>query len=108
MPYVITEKCLDEVYAACVDVCPVECIHPVDKDAKPFMIIDPEVCIDCGVCLPECPIGAIVASVDEDPAWAAVNRDLSPAAKEHEAAHGKAVPRAPNDPPRRPENKLVK
>src|SRR5271154_2562331 len=108
MSHVITEKCLGEVYAACVDVCPVDCIHPGDYKSEGFMIIDPEVCIDCGVCLPECPIGAIVGSVDEDPAWAVVNKDLTPASKEFETANGKATPRAPNDAPHKPGNKLVK
>ena len=109
--YVITAKCADEVYAACVDVCPVNCIYPVPfpnephKD-KPFMIIDPELCINCGLCLPECPINAIVASPEENPAAAKLNRDLTPAAKEWEAQHGKAPTRQPNDPPHRPDNRL--
>ena len=47
------------------------------------MIIDPEVCIDCGVCLPECPIGAIVGSVDESPEWAKINAELTPEFKTH-------------------------
>ncbi len=42
MPYVITEKCLGEQYGDCVDVCPVECIHPVEHEGKPFMVIDPD------------------------------------------------------------------
>lgn len=108
MSFVITGKCLGERYAECVDVCPVDCIHPIDHEGKPFMIIDPDVCIDCGVCLPECPIGAIVASVDEAPEDAKLNAALAPAALAFEKAHGKAAPRPPNDPPRRPENKLVK
>lgn len=108
MSHVILEKCLGEVYASCVDVCPVECIHPVDYKGQGFMVIDPEVCIDCGVCLPECPIGAIVGSVDENPDWAGINKELTPASKEHETKNGKATPRPPNDPPRKPTNKLVK
>jgi ferredoxin len=108
MPYVITEKCLDEQYADCVDVCPVDCIHPVPHNGKPFMVIDPDVCIDCGVCLPECPIGAIVASVDEAPADAELNKSLTPASKEYEEKNGKVTPRPPNDPPHRADNKLVK
>jgi ferredoxin len=107
MAFVITEKCLGERYATCVDVCPVECIHPVDHEGKPFMVIDPEVCIDCGVCLPECPIGAIVGSVGEDPGGAQLNAKLTPASKEYEAKNGKATPRPPNEPPRRPDNTLV-
>jgi ferredoxin len=104
MAHVILEKCLGEVYAACVDVCPVECIHPGDYKNEKFMIIDPEVCIDCGVCLPECPIGAIVGSVDESPEWAKINAELTPEFK----THPKLTPRPPNDPPRKPGNKLVK
>jgi len=108
MPHVITEKCLGEVYADCVDVCPVECIHPVEYKGEPFMVIDPDVCIDCGVCLPECPIGAIVSSVDEDSAYAQINKELTPAAIEYEKEHGKAPVRPSNDPPKKPGNKLVK
>ena len=104
MAHVINEKCLGEVYAACVDVCPVECIHPGDYKGEKFMIIDPDVCIDCGVCLPECPIGAIVGSVDESPDWAVVNKDLTPTFK----VNPKVTPRPPNDPPHKPGNKLVK
>src|SRR3954468_14355206 len=70
MSYVITEKCLGERYATCVSVCPVDCIKPGDYQGEEFMIIDPDVCIDCGLCLPECPIGAIVETEDEDPEWA--------------------------------------
>lgn len=104
MAHVITEKCLGEVYAACVDVCPVDCIHPGKYKEEDFMIIDPEVCIDCGVCLPECPIGAIVGSTDEAPEYAKVNAELSPQYKDNP----KITPRPPNDPPRKPDNKLVK
>ena len=104
MSHVILDKCLGEVYAACVDVCPVECIHPGNYKGEAFMIIDPDVCIDCGVCLPECPIGAIVGSIDESPEWAVINKDLSPEFK----THPKLTPRPPNDPPRKPTNKLVK
>jgi ferredoxin len=68
------------------------------------MIINPEVCIDCGVCLPECPIGAIKGSTDEDAAWAAINAELAPTFKDNP----KVTPRAPNDPPHKPTNKLVK
>lgn len=108
MTYVITEKCLGERYGDCVDVCPVECIHPVEHEGKAFMIIDPQVCIDCGVCLPECPIGAIVASEGEAPDDAKLNMSLTPAALEYEKKNGKAPTRPPNDPPHRADNKLVK
>lgn len=103
MPYVITEKCLGEQYASCVSVCPVDCIHPGDYKGEPFMIIDPEVCIDCGQCLPECPINAIVASVDEAPEYGKINAELTPEFK----THPKVPERSKTDPPRKPGNKLV-
>ncbi len=104
MAYVITDKCLGEVYADCVEVCPVECIHPGTYKNEGFMIIDPEVCIDCGVCLPECPIGAIVGSTDESPEWAKINAELAPSFKNNP----KVPTRPANDPPRKPGNKLVR
>ncbi len=103
MPYVITEKCLGEQYATCVSVCPVDCIHPGEYQGQPFMIIDPETCIDCGQCLPECPINAIVATVDEDPAYGKINADLTAEFK----THPKIPERPKGDPPHKPTNKLV-
>ena len=82
MSYVITDKCLGERYAVCATVCPVECIHPIDHKGEQFMIIDPEVCIDCGVCIPECPVEAIVEQKDLRPDQAeylALNAQLSAA-----------------------------
>lgn len=103
MPYIITEKCLGERYATCVSVCPVDCIKPGDYQGQEFMIIDPEVCIDCGLCLPECPIGAILETADEDPTWAAINAELAP-----EFNQNPPVPERPrNDPPRKPGNVIV-
>ena len=103
MPYIITEKCLGERYATCVSVCPVDCIKPGDYRGQEFMIIDPDACIDCGLCLPECPIGAILESADEDPEWAAINAELAP-----EFNQNPPVPeRARTDPPRKPGNVIV-
>ena len=103
MAYVIGEKCLGERYATCVSVCPVECIYPGEYDGKEFMVIDPEVCISCGLCLPECPINAIVDSEDLDPEWAKINADLATKFKENAP-----VPERPrDDPPKRPDNQLV-
>lgn len=107
MPYVITQKCMGERYAACVDVCPVDCIHPIETGGKPYMVIDPEVCIECDACLPECPVGAIVSSAAEDKAAAELNANLAPQAIEWEKTHGRAPARPSNDPPRRPDNTLV-
>ena len=57
MTYVIVEPCIGVKDASCVDVCPVDCIHATDDDAMYF--IDPDECIDCGACEPECPVEAI-------------------------------------------------
>ena len=59
VPYVITDICLGERYATCVSVCPVDCIKPGDYQGEEFMIIEPDVCIDCGACEAECPSSAI-------------------------------------------------
>lgn len=55
MTYVITEPCIDVKDRSCVDVCPVDCIH----EGPEQLYIDPEECIDCGACEPECPVEAI-------------------------------------------------
>ncbi len=102
MPYVITDKCLGERYATCVAVCPVECIHPGDYQGQAMMIIDPDTCIDCGLCEPECPISAIVTTEDESPEWAKINRDLTPTFK----TNPPVTPRAATDPPKKPGNVL--
>ena len=103
MSYVITEKCLGELYGACVEVCPVDCIYPGDHKGEKFMVIDPEICITCGACLPVCPIGAIVESEDYDQAYAKVNAELSPAFM----GNPKVTPRPSNEAPHKPANKLV-
>lgn len=55
MTYVITEPCIGEKNASCVDVCPVDCIY----EGEDQFFINPEECIDCGACEPECPVEAI-------------------------------------------------
>ena len=64
MAYYITETCLDVKDKACVEVCPVDCIHPIDGEGEPMLYIDPDECIDCGACEPECPVEAIFAEED--------------------------------------------
>ena len=83
MAYVITNKCIDEQYGQCVDVCPVDCIHPGIHENKRFMVIDPKRCIDCDACLSACPIGAIVATEEEDTEYAEINAKLTPMFKNH-------------------------
>jgi ferredoxin len=72
MPFVITDPCIGTKDTACVDVCPVDCIHP-RKDEPEFeqatmLYIHPEECIDCGACVPACPVTAIYDSHDSTPA----------------------------------------
>ncbi len=105
MAYVITDKCLGERYATCVDVCPVDCIHPGEYEGEEFMVIDPDACIDCALCKPECPIDAIVETVDESPEWAEINRRL--ALDEGWNDHPRVTARLRNDPPRKPGNTIV-
>ncbi len=56
MVHFVNDKCIKCKYTDCVEVCPVDCFHEADE----MLLIDPEVCIDCEVCVPECPIDAIV------------------------------------------------
>jgi ferredoxin len=60
MTYLVTENCIKCKYTDCVSVCPVDCFH----EGPNFLSIDPDECIDCGVCVPECPAEAIVADND--------------------------------------------
>lgn len=67
MTYVITEPCIGVKDGSCADVCPVECIHTLPGDDQYF--IDPDECIDCGVCVPECPVDAIFPEEEVPPKW---------------------------------------
>ncbi len=69
MTYIIAEPCIDVLDKACVDVCPVDCIHPTDGEGVKQLYIDPEECIDCGACEPECPVEAIFAEEDLPDEW---------------------------------------
>jgi ferredoxin len=60
MTFVVTENCVKCKYTDCVDVCPVDCF----KVGPNFLVIDPDECIDCAVCVPECPANAIYAQDD--------------------------------------------
>jgi len=63
MTYVVTENCIKCKYTDCVEVCPVDCFH----EGPNFLVIDPEECIDCSLCEPECPIDAIVPEDELSP-----------------------------------------
>ena len=60
MAYVVTDACVKCKYTDCVDVCPVDCFH----EGPNFLVIDPEECIDCTLCVAECPAEAIFAEDD--------------------------------------------
>ena len=60
MTHVVTEACIRCKYTDCVDVCPVDCF----LEGPNFLTIDPDECIDCAVCIPECPVNAIYAEED--------------------------------------------
>ncbi|MCT6879478.1 MAG: ferredoxin FdxA [Commensalibacter sp.] len=74
MTYVVTENCIRCKYMDCVEVCPVDCFYAGEN----FLVINPEECIDCGVCEPECPAEAIFPDSDSRSSdWAEINADLA-------------------------------
>ncbi len=82
MAYVIAEPCIGVKDTACVDACPVDCIHPRKNEGEfaqaEQLYIDPQECIDCGACVPVCPVSAIFALDDLPEKWsrfAQINED---------------------------------
>jgi len=78
MTHLVTENCIKCKYTDCVSVCPVDCFY----EGPNFLVINPDECIDCAVCIPECPVGAIVAQEDikdpiENQYWFDINQKLS-------------------------------
>lgn len=76
MTHVVTENCERCRYTECVEVCPVDCFH-ADEER---LYIDPDLCIDCGACIPACPVRAIADSIDlapEQMPWVARNAEAS-------------------------------
>ncbi len=76
MTHVVTESCIKCKHTDCVDVCPVDCF----KEGPNFLVIDPDECIDCAVCIPECPVDAIYAEEDlpvGQEAFTALNAELA-------------------------------
>ena len=76
MTHVVTESCIKCKYTDCVSVCPVDCF----KVGPNFLVIDPDECIDCAVCIPECPVNAIYAEDDLPPGqeeFLNINRELA-------------------------------
>ncbi len=76
MTFVVTENCIKCKYTDCVEVCPVDCFH----EGPNFLVIDPEECIDCTLCEPECPAEAILSEddlADDQQQYLALNEELS-------------------------------
>jgi ferredoxin len=76
MTHVVTESCIKCKYTDCVDVCPVDCF----REGPNMLVIDPDECIDCAVCIPECPVDAIKAEEDvtpEEKKYIALNIELA-------------------------------
>jgi len=76
MTYVVTESCIKCKYTDCVDVCPVDCF----REGPNMLVIDPGECIDCTLCVPECPVEAIFAEDDVPDAqkgFTALNAELA-------------------------------
>lgn len=73
MTHVIAEPCINTKDASCVTVCPVDCIHPTkdepEFETEPQLYIDPATCIDCGLCVVECPVQAIYLEDDLPAEW---------------------------------------
>ncbi len=76
MTFVVTESCIKCKFTDCVEVCPVDCFH----EGPNFLVIDPEECIDCTLCEPECPVDAIYPEEDlpaDQEHFTALNAELS-------------------------------
>ncbi len=76
MPYVVADPCVKCKYTDCVTVCPVDCFH----EGENMLVIDPDECIDCGACVPECPAEAIFLDEDLPGKWHGyikINADLA-------------------------------
>ena len=65
MTHVVTDACVNCKYTDCVTVCPVDCFHEGEK----MLVIDPDICIDCGICVAECPASAIEPESEENITW---------------------------------------
>ncbi|MEI7447488.1 MAG: ferredoxin FdxA [Burkholderiales bacterium] len=76
MPHIVIESCIRCKFTDCVDVCPVDCF----REGPNMLVIDPDECIDCAVCIPECPVEAIKAEEDvpaDQQKFVAINADLA-------------------------------
>lgn len=105
MAYVVTEQCIKCKYTDCVEVCPVDCFY----EGENMLVINPDECIDCGVCEPECPAEAIQPESEDNVKWLELNREYAekwpnitvnkgalPDADEENGAKGKEADFSPN------------
>jgi ferredoxin len=105
MTYVVTENCIKCKYLDCVEVCPVDCFY----EGENMLVINPDECIDCGVCEPECPVEAIKPESEDNLEWQEINRKYSstwpnitqkkkamPEADEYKDIHNKKSLLSPN------------
>ena len=72
MTFVVDDKCIDCKHTTCVTVCPVDCFY----EGPNMLVINPDECIDCGLCEPECPVDAIRGEDEADPYWLEMNAKL--------------------------------
>lgn len=73
MAFVVTENCIKCKYTDCVEVCPVDCFY----EGENMLVINPDECIDCGVCEPECPAEAIKSGDESNLKWQEINREMA-------------------------------
>ena len=74
MTYVVTEQCIKCKYQDCVEVCPVDCFY----EGENMLVINPDECIDCGVCEPECPAEAIMPDTEDGlEEWLEINKKFA-------------------------------
>ena len=73
MSYIVGENCIKCKYTTCVEVCPVDCFY----EGENMLVINPDECIDCGVCEPECPAKAIFPESEELIDWLEINKKYS-------------------------------
>ena len=76
MTFLVTEQCIKCKYTDCVEVCPVDCFY----EGPNFLVIDPDECIDCALCEPECPVDAIISEddmTDEQRPFLELNAELA-------------------------------
>ena len=73
MTYLVDDGCVNCKHMTCVEVCPVDCFY----EGENMLVINPDECIDCGVCEPECPVDAIITDSQDDGTWLALNSKYS-------------------------------